>query len=116
MEIFLSKGNTLLDGHSAPNVEESNYTTRDVELWRCSNCGQMARFPRYNDPVKLLSTRRGRCGEFANVFPRKLTHTVFCATSAGHRSDYPMGMECGGSRLGRVLLDGAAKMDPPRPV
>jgi len=41
-----------------------------VEIYKCSDtsCHMETRFPRYNLPSKLLDTRRGRCGEFANAF------------------------------------------------
>lgn len=39
-----------------------------VELYLCPNCSSISKFPRYNDPKKLLDTRKGRCGEWANCF------------------------------------------------
>jgi peptide-N4-(N-acetyl-beta-glucosaminyl)asparagine amidase len=63
------QGETKHVGVVPATEEEERYTARNVELWQCSKCCRNERFPRYNDPIKLLSTRRGRCGEFANVFP-----------------------------------------------
>lgn len=37
-----------------------------VEQYRC--CNQILKFYRYNDVLKLLQTRKGRCGEWANCF------------------------------------------------
>lgn len=38
-----------------------------TELYSCSN-GHITPFHRYNNPGKLLGTREGRCGEWANCF------------------------------------------------
>lgn len=50
-----------------PTPEEARYGARSVEVYSLSSGGSY-RFPRYNDPVKLLDTRQGRCGEWANCF------------------------------------------------
>ena len=41
-----------------------------VERYLCNKnlCNTISEFPRYNDVEKLLVTRSGRCGEFANCF------------------------------------------------
>ncbi|EJK75569.1 hypothetical protein THAOC_02700 [Thalassiosira oceanica] len=39
-----------------------------VEVYSCRLCGAETTFPRYNSPRMLNKSRRGRCGEFANLF------------------------------------------------
>ena len=39
-----------------------------VEAYMCSGCNLPLRYPRYNKVTKLLETRYGRCGEWANCF------------------------------------------------
>ena len=51
-----------------PTQAERGGGASRTEVYRCPLCNTLTRFPRYNDPVKLLETRRGRCGEWANCF------------------------------------------------
>lgn len=52
----------------APYAEEhKKFGASVVERYECSRCHNVTEFPRYNDPVKLLETRKGRCGEWANA-------------------------------------------------
>jgi peptide-N4-(N-acetyl-beta-glucosaminyl)asparagine amidase len=48
-------------------LDEHGATCR-VEVFRCETCDQTLEFPRYNSIVRLLQSRQGRCGEYANLF------------------------------------------------
>ncbi|GMP40880.1 hypothetical protein CsSME_00011166 [Camellia sinensis var. sinensis] len=65
-------GETTANGMGIALSSETLYGASRVELYRCNSCSTITRFPRYNDPLKLLETRRGRCGEWANCF------TLYC--------------------------------------
>ncbi|BHF84322.1 Peptide-N(4)-(N-acetyl-beta-glucosaminyl) asparagine amidase [Sparganum proliferum] len=56
-------------GVPTPEERRSGDAER-VEVYTCTQDSTHAqrRFPRYNDPCKLLETRQGRCGEWANCF------------------------------------------------
>lgn len=60
--------NTTGVGSAQPTPEELMFKGNRVENYRCTKCQSYTRFVRYNDPGKLLDTREGRCGEWANCF------------------------------------------------
>ena len=55
---------------SIPTAEEAAGLAKKVELFSCSLCKNVTRFPRFNQPGFFLKekNRRGRCGEWANCF------------------------------------------------
>ncbi|XVE89862.1 hypothetical protein DITRI_Ditri20bG0028700 [Diplodiscus trichospermus] len=63
---------TTVQGMGSPLPPEIQFGATRVELYRCKSCSRVTRFPRYNDPLKLVETRKGRCGEWANCF------TLYC--------------------------------------
>eukprot|EP01122_Echinamoeba_exundans_P007730 TRINITY_DN2439_c0_g1_i1.p1 TRINITY_DN2439_c0_g1~~TRINITY_DN2439_c0_g1_i1.p1 ORF type:complete len:607 (-),score=107.62 TRINITY_DN2439_c0_g1_i1:9-1829(-) len=60
--------NMIPMGGSQPTPEELRWEAFMTEVYSCKSCGSITRFPRYNHPEKLLETRCGRCGEWANCF------------------------------------------------
>lgn len=72
-------------GAVQPTIEDLRYGASRVELHKCRLCSNSMKFPRYNDPLKLLETRRGRCGEWANAF-------TFIATFMGLEARYVLDM------------------------
>ncbi|KAI4882605.1 hypothetical protein NFI96_032809, partial [Prochilodus magdalenae] len=61
-------GQTQSSGSLSPSADDLRWDAGRVENHYCNACRLTTRFPRYNNPEKLLETRRGRCGEWANCF------------------------------------------------
>ncbi|KAI9346556.1 hypothetical protein BDR26DRAFT_855751 [Obelidium mucronatum] len=59
---------TVAHGDAEPTPDELRDGASRVELFLCPLCSSVSRFPRYNNPARLMQTRRGRCGEWANLF------------------------------------------------
>ncbi|XP_069940882.1 peptide-N(4)-(N-acetyl-beta-glucosaminyl)asparagine amidase isoform X2 [Cherax quadricarinatus] len=55
-------------GSLLPTEDDLAWGGSRVEGYSCRDCGTTDRFVRYNHPAKLLETRQGRCGEWANCF------------------------------------------------
>lgn len=93
---------TINQGMGTVNPSEASHGASIVELYRCNVCLRITRFPRYNDPLKLLETRKGRCGEWANCF------TLYCR-AFGYESRLIMDFtdhvwtECYSALLGRWM-------------
>lgn len=68
-------------GATPPNAEERSCAAGITELYGCAGCGRETRFPRYNDLRKLLTWRKGRCGEWANCF-------TLCCMALGFEARY----------------------------
>uniref|UniRef100_A0A8C6H8L5 Peptide-N(4)-(N-acetyl-beta-glucosaminyl)asparagine amidase n=1 Tax=Mus spicilegus TaxID=10103 RepID=A0A8C6H8L5_MUSSI len=64
-----------------PNDDELKWGAKNVENHYCDACQLSNRFPRYNNPEKLLETRCGRCGEWANCF-------TLCCRALGFEARY----------------------------
>ncbi|VDD82363.1 unnamed protein product [Mesocestoides corti] len=64
-------GSTMTMTRGTPTQQEIDEGDAGrVEVYTCptSQAHPKKRFPRYNNPRKLLETREGRCGEWANCF------------------------------------------------
>eukprot|EP00770_Monocercomonoides_exilis_P010481 MONOS_10430.1-p1 / transcript=MONOS_10430.1 / gene=MONOS_10430 / organism=Monocercomonoides_exilis_PA203 / gene_product=Peptide:N-glycanase (Png1) / transcript_product=Peptide:N-glycanase (Png1) / location=Mono_scaffold00474:46088-47833(-) / protein_length=582 / sequence_SO=supercontig / SO=protein_coding / is_pseudo=false len=70
----ISKGYRSTDGTETDPQDMCS----KVETFYCPVCTHSTLFFRYNNPIKLLETRKGRCGEFANVF------TLLCRSLGFH--------------------------------
>ena len=55
-----------------PSSDERDNRAGVCELYCCKECGAISRFPRYHSMRKVLSTRRGRCGEYSILIMRIL--------------------------------------------
>ncbi|OHS99069.1 Transglutaminase-like superfamily protein [Tritrichomonas foetus] len=68
--------------------DEYLHQAYNVQIYHCNSCGANTRFPRYNDVAKLIETRTGRCGEFANTFAAVLKALGFDVRLVNDTNDH----------------------------
>lgn len=66
------KGENEFVGYIYPSQEERAHQAGRTELYQCTTCTSRFRFPRFNAFGKVLSTRKGRCGEYSIVMLKLL--------------------------------------------
>lgn len=76
-------GKTQHNGGIQPSSEDLRWGASRVEAHFCTKCQLNTRFPRYTNPERLLSTRRGRCGEWADCF-------TLCCRALGFEARFVM--------------------------
>ncbi|KAK7009511.1 peptide-N(4)-(N-acetyl-beta-glucosaminyl)asparagine amidase [Biomphalaria glabrata] len=76
-------GSTQNTGYLTPTPDDLQWGARRVESHLCSSCNHVNRFPRYTDAEKLLTSRCGRCGEWADCF-------TLCCRSLDFEARYVM--------------------------
>ncbi|XP_067147593.1 peptide-N(4)-(N-acetyl-beta-glucosaminyl)asparagine amidase isoform X2 [Apteryx mantelli] len=74
-------GQTEPKDNLSPTDDDLRWNASRVENHYCNQCQFSNRFPRYYNPEKLLETRRGRCGEWANCF-------TLCCRAVGFEARY----------------------------
>ncbi len=75
-------------GGEAANESEQIFGAGNTEKYKCDRTQQLQRFPRYNNVLKLLETRLGRCGEWANCFTAMLRAVGFEARHVVDHTDH----------------------------
>lgn len=85
-----NEGNQRFLRGERPNWEEKSNDPKcgNVEVYQCSLCGNVTRFPRYNSPEMLLKTRSGRCGEWAAMFTYVLVSFQLRARYVWNKEDH----------------------------
>ncbi|CAN0154893.1 unnamed protein product [Ectocarpus fasciculatus] len=64
--------NNTFVGYVHPTADEREFRAGLTEVYLCSSCGHVSRFPRYTAVSKVLDTQRGRCGEYSVLMLRLL--------------------------------------------
>lgn len=92
-------------GGVAPTPQERLDGAGYVESYRCTqSCPDLTRFPRYGGMPKILfETRRGRCGEWANVSTRKRKEFFWPVSSL---------FGCSGAKLSKWFKVSCIKFPP----